>query len=67
MQPLPLEVLELKFAEGWQVNPGKNPFVFAQSFSSPTTPGDRVPRQAELLSHLIGLVCSSHHVSPPCQ
>lgn len=36
MQPLPLEVLELKFAESWQVNPGKNPSVFAQSFYSPT-------------------------------
>jgi len=36
MQSLPLEVLELKFAEGWQVNPAKNPSVFAQSSYSPT-------------------------------
>lgn len=35
-QPLALEILELKFAEGWQVNPGKNLSVFAQSFYSPT-------------------------------
>lgn len=36
MKPLPLEVLELKFAEGCQVNPGQNGSVFVQSFCSPT-------------------------------